>query len=139
MVISKTLMTAVSLFVVLNMGCTKTVSFKQDVFPILSRDCLSCHSSGGEGYAKSGLSMENYETLMKGTKFAPVVVPGSSVSSTLIILVEHKGDPSINMPKHKEDLSEETRVHLVAWKSEQLSAGDIKVLKDWIDQGAKNN
>ena len=36
---------------------------------------------------------------MKGTKLGSVIVPGSSISSTLVILIEHKADPSINMPR----------------------------------------
>ena len=116
-------LTVLTALLVLGTGCTRKVSFKQDVFPILSNNCLSCHTAGGEGLAKSGLNMENYDGLMKGTKFGPIVVPGSAVSSTLILLVEHQGHPSINMPKDKTP----------------ISAEQIKIIRQWIDQGAKNN
>ncbi|MDO8704242.1 MAG: c-type cytochrome domain-containing protein [Sulfuricaulis sp.] len=104
-------------------GCTREVSFKQDVFPILSDNCLSCHKLGTEGYIKSGLSMEDYGGLMKGTKFGPVIIPGSHINSTLIILLERKGHPSINMPKDKPGLPE----------------SKVELIRKWIDQGAKNN
>ena len=110
-------------FLVLGAGCTGEVSYKQDVFPILSKNCVSCHEAGGEGVVKSGLEMTTYEGLMKGTRLGPIVVPGSAVSSTLVILIERAGHPSINMPK---DLP-------------PIDAGDIKTIRQWIDQGAKNN
>lgn len=108
---------------VLGSGCAREASFKQDVYPILSENCLSCHKTGGEGLAKSGLSMESYEALMKGTKLGPIVVPGSAISSTLVLLIERQAHPSINMPKDKPP----------------IAAGQIKTIRQWIDQGAKNN
>lgn len=107
----------------LGAGCTREISYKQDVLPILTENCLSCHKAGGVGLAKSGLNMESYEGLMKGTKFGPIVIAGSSVSSTLVLLVERQAHQSINMPK---DLP-------------QLAADQIKIIRQWIDQGAKNN
>lgn len=107
----------------LGAGCTREVSYKQDVFPILSENCLSCHKVGGTGLAKSGLNMETYEGLMKGTKLGPIVNPGSSVSSTLVLLIERQAHPSINMPKDKPP----------------IAADQIKTIRQWIDQGAKNN
>jgi hypothetical protein len=108
---------------ILGAGCTREVSYKQDVFPILSENCLSCHKVGGAGLAKSGLNMETYEGLMKGTKLGPIVTAGSSVSSTLVLLIERQAHPSINMPKDKPP----------------IAADQIKIIRQWIDQGAKNN
>ena len=124
---------------VLGAGCTKEVSFKQDVYPILRERCLSCHSPGGEGYAASSFSVETYETVMKGTKFGPVVVPRSSISSTVMILLQHKADPSINMPKSKTQPLLEHEKFLKDWKTPMLPADQIRLIGDWIDQGANNN
>jgi hypothetical protein len=89
-------------------GCTdREVSFSKDVKPILDEHCLPCHQSGKEGYLASGLSVESYDDMMRGTKYGPVVMPGYSFSSTLQILVEHKADPSINMPKRQMRLSQD--------------------------------
>lgn len=105
-------------------GCgDKTVSYKNDVMPILEKNCMDCHSADGEGIEKSGLSMESYEALMKGTRLGPIIVPGSSAGSTLNRLVEGKADPSIRMP------------HGGDW----LPQGERDVLKAWVDQGAQNN
>ena len=107
----------------LGAGCTREISFKQDVLPILTESCLSCHKVGGEGFTASGFSVETYDAVMKGTKLGPVVSAGSHVGSTLIVLIERKGHPSINMPKDKPPLPE----------------GKIDIIRKWIDQGAKNN
>jgi hypothetical protein len=110
------------------LGCTseqevKQVSYANDVKPILDKHCVSCHVSGQEGASQSGLLMDSYEGLMKGTKHGPVVVASSAVSSTLYLLVAGKADPSIRMP-HGE---------------EPLSAEEIETIKVWIDRGAAPN
>lgn len=110
--------------VVSSLGCTQQqVSFERDIRPVLNDKCIECHKVGGEGYIKSGLSMESYESLMKGTKFGPVIKPGSSVDSTLVILIEHNANTAINMPHNRAPLPED----------------QVNLIKRWIDQGAKNN
>jgi len=99
------------------------VSFSTQVLPILTENCGSCHKSGGIGHVASGFSVENYESIMKGTKLGPVIQPGISFASTLHVLVEHKADPSLNMPKDGAKLREE----------------DIEIIGKWINEGAKNN
>lgn len=113
---------ALLMFVTLGAACTREISFKEDVKPILGA-CRSCHIPGGEGYKASGFSVETYESVMKGTKFGALIEPGSSISSSLMILLEGKADPSINMPHDKRALPEK----------------EIKTIKAWIDQGAPNN
>lgn len=106
-------------------GCSgeREVSFKRDVMPILKTNCLECHAPGGKGERQSGLHMDTYESLMKGTMHGPVVVPGSSLNSVFNQVVEGRVDKSISMPHGNEKLSEKA----------------IKTLKAWVDQGAKNN
>ena len=116
-------LTALVTLVVFGAGCSRDISFKQDVYPILSENCLSCHKAGAEGYLKSGLNMESYDALMKGTKFGPIIVAGSHISSTLVLLLERKAHPSINMPKDHPPLAD----------------NQVEVIRKWIDQGAKNN
>lgn len=111
------------LFLAGSSACTKQVSFVSDIKPILDDHCLECHIKGKKGYEESGLSMESYATLMKGTKFGPVIEPGSSVASTLMRLVDHRANPKINMPHNQS----------------KIEPGHIDLIKLWIDQGAKNN
>ena len=109
--------------VALQTGCSdKTLTYQTNIKPILEANCVSCHVSGSEGYEKSGLLLDSYESLMKGTKFGPVIVPGSSVGSTLYRLVAGQADPSIRMPHGQAALSDE----------------DVATIAAWIDQGAKN-
>lgn len=56
----------------------KDISFAKNVMPIFNKNCLSCHQTGGIGYAASGFSVESYESIMKGTKFGPVIKKGFS-------------------------------------------------------------
>lgn len=108
-------------------GCAKEpqkeISFSTQIQPIIKERCIECHATGGQGFQASGLSMETYDSLMKGTKFGPVIKPGDAVSSTLMRLIEGKADPSIRMPHGKQPLTDE----------------QIKLFKEWITQGAKNN
>ena len=101
----------------------KEISYKADIQPILQQYCVECHAEGGKGYEKSGLLLTNYEGVMKGTRFGSIIKPGDALSSTLIMLVEGRADPSIKMPHGKESLPKEK----------------IELLKQWVKQGAKNN
>jgi hypothetical protein len=117
---------------VFSAGCSQQVSFQNDVNPILRANCLSCHDGQGEGMEASGFSVSSYEDLMQGTKFGKVVVPGDSLSSSLYRLIDHQVDPSIQMPPHHEQA-------VASGQMASLSAYQINTIKDWIDQGAKNN
>ena len=101
----------------------RTVSFKDEVLPMLAKNCFKCHLEGGKGYEKTGLNMRTHESLMKGTNNGPVIVAGSAVSSTLYRQIAHLTAEEIRMPHNEMKLADE----------------DIALLKAWIDQGAQNN
>jgi uncharacterized membrane protein len=101
-----------------------TVSYKQDIQPMLKQHCSECHSAGGAGSLTSGLKLTSYQDIMLGTKFGPVIKAGDSISSTLVILVEGRADTSINMPHGNRP---------------SLSDQEALTLRQWIDEGAKNN
>jgi hypothetical protein len=107
-------------------GCAReeAVSFAQDVKPILDQNCLACHKEGAEGFEASGFSMVSYDDLMKGTKYGAMVISGDSEGSNLVVLMEGRADPSISMPHGSLD---------------KVAGRDIKTIRLWIDQGAKNN
>jgi hypothetical protein len=114
-------------FIALLAGCLarQTISYHQNVYPILKTNCLECHRPpDGEGYLKTHLSMETYQSLMKGTFYGPVIVPGDSRTSIFNMLVEGRADPSLRMP------------HL---RAEPLTAQEIEILRLWVDQGARDN
>jgi len=104
-------------------GCgDKPLTYQADIKPILDANCVSCHVPGGTGYDQTGLQLDSYDALMKGTKLGPVVVAGSSVSSTLYRLVSGQADPSIRMPHGQGALPD----------------AEVSKIAAWIDQGAKN-
>jgi hypothetical protein len=102
----------------------QAVSFSGDVYPILQTNCHNCHlAPDGEGYRASGLSMRTYADLMRGTRYGPVVVPGDSRRSILVMLVEGRAGRSMRMPHNEAPLDDR----------------DIETLKRWIEQGAPDN
>ena len=119
----------ISLF---GVSCSLPVSYNKDIKPILVANCLTCHDGSGEGSSTSGFSVKTYDSIMNGTKFGPVVVPGSSESSTLYRLVAHKVDEKIQMPPHHNEALAEGR-------RKALTERQIEYIEKWIDQGAKNN
>lgn len=102
----------------------ESVSFSQDVRPILDQHCLTCHQAGGAGLEASGFSLVSYEDLMKGTQFGPMVIPGDALGSNMLVLMEGRADPSISMP-HGD--------------MKPVPQQQIDTIRRWIEQGAKNN
>ena len=111
--------------VLLLAGCGRQapVSFANDVQPIINKHCIECHMKGGKGNVASGFLVESYESVMKGTKFGPVIVPGDPLSSSLYRLVAGEVDKSIRMPHGKDPIPQQ----------------EITTIETWITQGAKNN
>ncbi len=79
-------------------GCERQISFANDVQPIFQEHCAECHNQAGQGVAASGFSVLDYDSVMSGTKFGQVIVPGSSISSTLFLMITKKTAPDIQMP-----------------------------------------
>lgn len=98
------------------------ISYKKDIAPIFKAYCLPCHTE--DQMNPSELYLDSYEGLMHGGKHGSPVMAGKADSSFLAMKLTPKppfGDP---MPlKRKTPFPEDT----------------LKLLKRWIDQGAKNN
>lgn len=109
-------------------GCATMpqISYQRDVHPIFVDKCIDCHTPPyGEGYRTTGLVMETYETLLEGSIYGPVVVPGNSKTSPLNMLVEGRaGDLSRKLEKKRH---------------KPMTDHEIKVLHLWVEQGAQNN
>ena len=104
-------------------GCVdqQEVSYRKDVVPIIEAKCIECHlPPKGIGYLTSGLSMESYEAFMKGTIYEPVIIPGDSLHSVLNMVVEGRLNSSMRTPY-------------------PLTEEETAILRQWVDQGAKNN
>jgi len=112
---------------VLSAGCSQRstpVSYKETIVPLLTEHCGRCHEADGPGTQKSGLAMDSYEQLLKGTHIGPVIKPGDATGSTLMSLIEGRADPAIRMPLDGHN---------------PVSPKEIKILRQWIDEGAKDN
>ncbi len=97
-------------------------SYARDIEPVIQWRCVSCHTSGGEGTQKSGLNLTSYDALMAGTsQGGNLIVPGSPTTSSFMIMVTRKDH--LRMP----------------FGAAPLSDDEIRVIKVWIEQGAKNN
>ena len=99
------------------------VTYANDVQPIIQKHCAVCHVNGQQGARESGLVMDSYESLMKGTPFGQVINPGSAMSSSLYILVSGKDRLTVTMPHGKKPLSDE----------------EIETIRVWIENGAVEN
>jgi mono/diheme cytochrome c family protein len=99
------------------------VTYTDDVEPIIQKHCAECHVTGLQGARASGLLMDSYESLMKGTPVGQVIHPGSPMSSSLYILISGKDKLTINMPHGKKPLSDE----------------EIETIRVWIETGAVEN
>ena len=99
------------------------VTYANDVEPIIQKHCAVCHVTGKQGARESGLLMDSYESLMKGTPFGQVINPGSAMSSSLYILVSGKDRLTVTMPHGKKPLSDE----------------EIETIRVWIENGALEN
>jgi len=100
-------------------------SFEHNIYPILKLYCLDCHQPGGEGFEISGLDLRTYQSLIKGTKFGSVIVPGDAFSSNLMVVIEGRADKSIKMP--------------MGSYRQQPTRNDRLLLRRWINNGARNS
>ncbi len=94
------------------------ISYSNDVKPILNKHCLACH---GGVQKKGGFSLLfKEEAFAKGESGKYGIIPGDAKSSEMIKRLTHK-DIDERMPYQKDPLSKD----------------EIKILTDWIDQGAE--
>ncbi len=105
-------------------GCSdREVSYKRDVQPILAANCYECHAPKKPGYEASGFDTTSYDALMRGGKFGALIKPGDAFTSAFNLVVEGRVHQSIRMPHGREKLSDH----------------NLEILKNWVNQGAKNN
>lgn len=90
------------------------VSFARDVLPILQKLAPDCHTA--EDMA-GNYALDSYEAVMaQGTDSVPNVIPGNPEKSLLYIYLQ-KGHPFGKKP----------------------DSAQLRIIRDWILQGAKNN
>ena len=94
------------------------IDFSSQVKPIFNKKCITCH---GGVRQKGGYSlMFREEALAKGKSGKLAIIPGNPSESEIIKRVESQ-DPEDRMP----------------YKHAALENGEIKILKQWIKEGAQ--
>ena len=92
-----------------------TVSFANDVLPIIESRCINCH--GGDRVEK-GLNLKTYADMIAGSENGSVVTAGNASDSKLIELIVNQ-----KMPK----------------RGPKLTPPQIQLITEWVNQGALNN
>src|SRR3954469_10529784 len=87
--------------------------FETRVRPVLAANCYDCHTNERMG----GLRVDSRESLLKGGRSGPAIVPGDPDKSLLIAAVRQTG--ALKMPK-----------------GGQLAPEEVAVLVDWVKAGA---
>jgi hypothetical protein len=103
----------------------KKVDFVKEVQPILESSCVKCHGADPKGKKPKGeYDITTKAATFKGGSSKNDLVPGKAEESlfykTLLAAVGTGDDEVGRMP----------------YKKDPLPAEQIKILKDWIDQGA---
>ena len=106
-----------------------SVSFKRDVFPVIEKHCLPCHSE--ESVNSSELSLDSYRLLMEGGEHGPAVVRGKPEESPLIQKLSEKPPFGDTMPVARRRRSQTP--------PKRLTEEEVRILSEWIKQGAKEN
>ena len=97
-------------------AASRKVDYKQDIQPLLSLNCYSCH---GPEVQQAGLRLDLRQNALRGGDYGPVIKIGNSAASKLIRrLVD--GDGGLQMPP-----------------TGALSDDEIGLVRAWIDQGAE--
>jgi cytochrome c553 len=100
-------------FAALAMG--QTDSGGKDAASIFLAKCLTCHGAT----RMSDLDLRTTDGILKGGKRGPAVVPGNAGASLLYAAVKREGE--LQMPPGKD----------------ALTPGEVAILRDWIDAGAR--
>jgi uncharacterized membrane protein len=99
-----------------------TVSFSNDVFPIIKKRCLPCHAADSEN--PSELFMESFSDMMKGGKHGKPIIPKDGEASILVQKIKPNPPFGEQMP---------------LMTKKKLTDEEVELFKTWIDQGAKKN
>jgi hypothetical protein len=105
----------------------KTVSFRLDVLPALQSKCIACHFDSETPPGLSFSLQKAYGDLVGRTSVEvpteEIIKPGDPAHSYLVRKVKAKPAVGKQMPPY----------------GAPLSASELKLLTEWIAQGAKDN
>ena len=108
------------LFLVLGTTQDKTLTYAKDVAPVVQKYCLPCHSADNDN--SSELVLDSYETLMEGGKHGVPVKAENPKESLMYMKLLPDPEFGRQMPRGR---------------GPKPTDEDIKLIYDWIQQGAK--
>lgn len=97
------------------------IDFTTQIQPILSQNCYACHGPD-EATIEGGLRLDKQELAFKGGDSGKAIVPGNADASLIMERILHT-DPKEVMPPPD--------------KKKRLPADQVKLIRDWINQGAE--
>ncbi len=92
------------------------IDFYRDVRPLLESRCAECHRGV---HAKGGLRLDDATFASRGGDSGPAFEPGKAHASELLRRIRSNDEDEMMPPKGK-----------------RLTASEVEVLKQWIDEGA---
>lgn len=102
-------------------AATEKIDFMSQIQPILSENCYACHGPD-EAKIEGGLRLDVQELAFKGGDSGKAIVPGKADASLIMERILHT-DPKEVMPPPD--------------KKKRLSPEKVKLIRDWINQGAE--
>ncbi|HYO83741.1 MAG TPA: DUF1549 domain-containing protein, partial [Bryobacteraceae bacterium] len=102
-------------FTILTLTASRVQGEPTRAIEVLNTSCLQCHS---KALSMSGLDLSTRDAALRGGARGPSIVAGKAAASRLMEAVERKG--KLAMPPAK-----------------PLQAGEVEILRQWIDAGAQ--
>jgi hypothetical protein len=96
-----------------------SLTYNLDIAPIINTYCLPCHLADSEN--PSGLSLDDYASLMEGGEHGDIIIPGKPEESVLYLKLQEKPPFGKRMPRNRKELRPE----------------EIRKIRLWIEQGGK--
>jgi mono/diheme cytochrome c family protein len=112
----------------------KDVTYAKDIQPIFKANCFDCH---GATRPKNDLRLDSLAAALKGSRDGPVIVPGKSEKSDLVINICWEAGPESPMPPKPEARPGGPSPEPAGPPRKELTPEQIGLIRAWIDQGAK--
>ena len=101
------------------------MNFEKEIWPFIQKKCIDCHrapheEAGKKKEPKAGLRLDASWAILKGSENGPVLKPKDSAASGIYEAVTLPKDDDGFMPP----------------KGDPLTDAEVKLLKQWIDEGA---
>src|SRR5262245_29646512 len=108
-------LSAISLYKGVTLNAQATVSFREDIQPILEQNCWTCH---GPSMQSSRLDLSTLENALRGGARGSAIVPGKAEDSRLYRVIAGLDKPAMPLGGSK------------------LTDAQVASIKSWINQGA---